>query len=124
MHNWLIDTCGRCCGVLWHLEDPAGCLSLCLPPLGVGFLSICWPAGVLAGVWLERGGSTIDPNQECPPRFTVYEKGVVMTMIGIDPHKATHTAVAVDDDDVIDELTLEASSTQVECLCDWAGGLG
>ena len=28
-----------------------------------------------------------------------------MTMIGIDPHKATHTAVAVDDNDVVlDEL--------------------
>jgi hypothetical protein len=33
-----------------------------------------------------------------------------MTMIGIDPHKATHTAVAVDDDEqVIGEFTLEAS---------------
>jgi transposase len=44
-----------------------------------------------------------------------------MTMIGIDPHKATHTAVAVDDDEnVIDEFTLEASNTQAERLCDWA----
>ena len=46
-----------------------------------------------------------------------------MTMIGIDPHKATHTAVAVDDDEnVIDELTLRSSSTQAEHLCDWAEG--
>ncbi len=46
-----------------------------------------------------------------------------MTMIGIDPHKATHTAVAVDDDEnVIDELTLEASSSQVERLTGWAFG--
>jgi transposase len=52
---------------------------------------------------------------------TVNEKGIVMTMIGIDPHKATHTAVAVDDDEnVIDEFTLEASNTQAERLCDWA----
>jgi transposase len=44
-------------------------------------------------------------------------------MIGIDPHKATHTAVAVDDDEnVIDEFTLEASNDQVERLCDWASG--
>ena len=43
--------------------------------------------------------------------FTVNEKGIAMTMIGIDPHKATHTAVAVDDDEnVIDEFTLEASN--------------
>ena len=48
-----------------------------------------------------------------------------MTMIGIDPHKATHTAVAVDDDEnVIDEFTLEASSSQVERLTGWAEGLG
>jgi len=48
-----------------------------------------------------------------------------MTMIGIDPHKATHTAVAVDrDEQVIAEFTLEASNNQAERLCDWAGGLG
>ena len=48
-----------------------------------------------------------------------------MTMIGIDPHKATHTAVAVDDDEnVIDELTLGSSSTQAARLCEWAEGLG
>jgi transposase len=48
-----------------------------------------------------------------------------MTMIGIDPHKATHTAVAIDDDEnVIDEFTLRSSSTQAEHLCDWAEGLG
>ncbi len=38
----------------------------------------------------------------------------MIVMIGIDPHKATHTAVAVDDDEnVIDELTLETSSSQL-----------
>jgi transposase len=46
-------------------------------------------------------------------------------MIGIDPHKATHTAVAVDDDEkVIDEFTLEASNDQAERLTGWADGLG
>jgi hypothetical protein len=36
-----------------------------------------------------------------------------MTMIGIDPHKATHMTVAVDDDEhVIDEFTLMASRSQ------------
>ena len=44
-----------------------------------------------------------------------------MTMIGIDPHKATHTAVAVDDDEkVIGEFTLEASGRQVDKLTEWA----
>jgi hypothetical protein len=77
--------------------------------------------GVLVGVWLERGENTIDPNQEYPSRFTVYEKGIVVTMIGIDPHKATHTAVAIDDDEnVIDEFTLKASRSQTERLPGWA----
>jgi transposase len=44
-----------------------------------------------------------------------------MTMIGIDPHKATHTAVAIDDDEnVIDEFTIEASNDQAERLTGWA----
>jgi transposase len=45
-------------------------------------------------------------------------------MIGIDPHKATHTTVGVDDDEnVIAEFTLESSKDQVERLTDWASGL-
>jgi len=46
-----------------------------------------------------------------------------MTMIGIDPHKATHTAVAIDDnEDVLGEFTLRASSRQVRRLREWADG--
>ncbi len=42
-------------------------------------------------------------------------------MIGIDPHKASHTAVAVDrDEQVIGEFTLEASGCQVRQFTDWA----
>jgi hypothetical protein len=49
--------------------------------------------------------------------FPFNEKGIVMTMIGIDPHNETHTAVAVDDDEhVIDEFTLKSSRSQVERL--------
>ena len=45
----------------------------------------------------------------------------MLVMIGIDPHKATHTAVAVDDDEnVIDEFTLGASEDQAGRLCGWA----
>ncbi len=44
-----------------------------------------------------------------------------MTMIGIDPHKATHTAVAVDgDENVLAEFELRASTAQAERLCEWA----
>ena len=46
-----------------------------------------------------------------------------MTMIGIDPHKATHTAVAIDDNEVVlDEFKLRASSTQAQRLQQWAEG--
>ncbi len=46
-----------------------------------------------------------------------------MTMIGIDPHKATHTAVAIDDNEaVLDEFTLRASAVQAERLREWAAG--
>ena len=42
-------------------------------------------------------------------------------MIGIDPHKATHTAVAIDNNEVVlDEFTLGASKAQARRLCDWA----
>ena len=91
----------------------------------VGFLTSCLPAGYPIVVWLERGENTINPNQECPPRSTVYEEGIVMTMIGIDPHKATHTAVAVDDNEVVlDEFRARASTVQAQRLREWAGGFG
>jgi len=44
-----------------------------------------------------------------------------MTMIGIDPHKQTHTAVAIDDHEVVlDEFKLRASSVQADRLREWA----
>ena len=53
------------------------------------------------------------------------EEGVVLVMIGIDPDKATDTAVAVDDDEsMIGEFTLEASSSPAERLTGWAEGFG
>jgi len=45
------------------------------------------------------------------------------TMIGIDPHKATHTAVAVDDNEVVlDEFKVRASMVQAQRLREWACG--
>ena len=47
----------------------------------------------------------------------------MMTMIGIDPHKATHTAVAIDNDErVLKEVRVRACAGQVERLRDWAAG--
>src|SRR5579863_8215229 len=44
-----------------------------------------------------------------------------MVLIGIDPHKATHTAVAVDNrETALGELTVKADRHQVEHLLKWA----
>jgi transposase len=44
-----------------------------------------------------------------------------MVLIGIDPHKSTHTAVAIDDaEKQLGELTLRADRLQVERLLKWA----
>lgn len=44
-------------------------------------------------------------------------------MIGIDPHKATHTAVAIDSNEqTIAEITVRSSKTQTAKLREWAAG--
>ena len=48
----------------------------------------------------------------------------MVTTIGIDPHKATHTAVAIDDDEtVLGEITIRADKDQTTKLIDWAGSV-
>jgi hypothetical protein len=66
-----------------------------------------WP---LAGFWLRRGSKqarAIDPHQECPPwhhHWLSHEEGFVF-IIGIDPHKGSHTAAVLDcTETVIGEL--------------------
>jgi hypothetical protein len=54
----------------------------------------------LAAAWLKRGASARGFwNQACPPRFSpgIREEEPFMAgvMIGVDPHKASHTAVAI-----------------------------
>ncbi len=42
-------------------------------------------------------------------------------MIGIDPHKGSHTAVVIDPDEVvINEIRVQASATQLVELQEWA----
>ena len=48
----------------------------------------------------------------------------MVTTIGIDPHKATHTAVAIDETEtVLGELTVPADRDQTKTLLDWAQNL-
>jgi transposase len=45
----------------------------------------------------------------------------MVTTIGIDPHKATHTAVAIDESEkVLGEVTVRAARSQLKTLLDWA----
>jgi transposase len=46
---------------------------------------------------------------------------MLATMIGIDPHKGSHTAVAIDrDEHVLDEFRVRSSGSQADRLREWA----
>ena len=48
----------------------------------------------------------------------------MVTTIGIDPHKATHTAVAINETEtILGELTVPADRSQTKTLLDWARNL-
>jgi hypothetical protein len=48
-----------------------------------------------------------------------------MVLIGIDPHKATHTAVVVDDDEnELARIKVTANKGQVAALLEFADGYG
>src|SRR5260370_5849999 len=63
-------------------------------------------------------------NQTCRPRpHFPYDEGVVMAvMIGVDPHKGSHTAVAVDEtEQSLGELRVRSGPAQLDRLLGWAG---
>src|SRR5215472_10130446 len=112
-------------------RSPVGWLSYPLPVALVAWLSNDVPAcrGSRRGVAHKRGASAKrDPwNWACPPRSLPQvkdrEEGVVMVaaMIGIDPHKASHTAVAIDPAEVpLGQLQVRACAAQAERLLGWA----
>jgi transposase len=82
-----------------------------------------WP---LAGFSLRRGSKqarAIDPHQECPPwrhHWLSHEEGFVF-IIGIDPHKGSHTAAVLDrTETVIGELRVSADRQQRDRLLEFA----
>jgi transposase len=82
-----------------------------------------WP---LVGFWLRRGSKqarAIDPHQECPPwhhHWLSHEEGFVF-IIGIDPHKGSHTAAVLDrTETVIGELRVSADRRQRDQLLQFA----
>jgi transposase len=55
----------------------------------------------------------------------VYEEELMSVMIGVDPHKATHTVVAIDrDEHAIAKLEVVADRSQAQRLLAWAAPLG
>ena len=55
----------------------------------------------LVAVWLERGANAVDLKSDMPAAvpFRFEEDNVAVVMVGIDPHKASHTAVALASDE-------------------------
>jgi transposase len=72
--------------------------------------------------WLERGESISTRIRLARCGLHRERKGNVMdVMIGIDPHKGSHTAVVVDSDEVvIDEIRVKATANQLVELQEWA----
>src|SRR5919106_300079 len=103
------------------LEVPAaGC--------GAGWLSNeRRPVGGLTAGGSKEERAHRPTKQECPrgPPSTSPGRNLMSVIIGVDPHKATHTAVAIDRTEV--ELTrakVRATCNQVPQLLDWAEPLG
>ena len=78
------------------------------------------PARSCRGVARKRNG--IDTYQVCPLRRTNHEhREHNMFIIGIDPHKGSHTAVAVDrSESVVDTIRVDADRHQRGRLLEWA----
>ena len=117
---------GACCGGFSRsVEVLTGWLLKCLSPC-LGWLS----NEVFAGwfPWLWRGSKEARahrPQSGLSAAVSVADrKGIAMSvMIGIDPHKGSHTAVVVDDDEVvIDTIRVRTSVNQMRTLQDWASG--
>src|SRR6266478_1382654 len=81
----------------------------------------------LAVAWLERGAnarrSGIRHARHGPSPTMLKEWLMAAVMIGVDPHKGSHTAVAIDGmEEPLGELRVRSSAAQAERLVAWAAG--
>src|SRR5829696_8088051 len=110
-------TTGRCfvASRVWSGESPE-----CPAAVRLASERTDCPARSCRGVARKRNG--IDTYQVCPPRRTQpREREHRMFIIGIDPHKRSHTAVAVDcSETVLDTIRVEADHHQRSRLLEWA----
>jgi hypothetical protein len=69
--------------------------------------------------WLETG--TASPHQECAPRPSLLIEEDFVFIIGIDPHKGSHSAAVIDgDEQLVAHLSLSADRSQRDRLLRWA----
>ena len=102
---------------------------MCLPPVVVsaGFLTKCCSSGTSPGCGSKEVRKR-EPirNQECPRRSHLLDRTrelFMQVIIGIDPHKNTHTAVAIDSTETeVGSLQVRATKSQTRQLLDWAAG--
>jgi len=109
------------------VASSSGGLALELPAVAGSRLAYersCPPAGT-AAVWLERGASArsseIRSARRGPRRAMIGKDNAMTVMIGVDPHKRSRTAVAIDRDDVeLAAIEVRSSQAQVAQLLAWA----
>src|ERR1022692_498541 len=95
----LIENGCRRCGLVVAFRGPDGLAPE--PPAGrvrSGLITRCRPVGSPV-VWLVRGATPADPELGMPatvlPADMTKERLMAAVMIGADPHKGSHTAVAI-----------------------------
>jgi hypothetical protein len=70
---------------------------------------------------------TVLRNQECPPRRSSVKRreGEMTVMIGVDPHKRSHTAVVIDGGEVpVSSIAVRAGVGQLDELLAWSACFG
>jgi hypothetical protein len=98
-----------------------GWLSRCL--LLSGWLGSEWPARQCSGHGVARKRREHFLHQECPRGSHPDHEEVpeVEVLIGVDPHKRSHHAVAIDRDETrLAELSVRAAKDQTQRLLAWA----
>jgi Transposase len=95
-------------------------LTNCLPTLRLAFDTRCGPSVFRRGVARKRAAARASGIRSAHRGPSREIGGLAMIMIGIDPHKRTHTAVAIDTAErVLDERLVRATSKQVPELLEW-----
>jgi len=101
--------------------DLAGLLLKCLLPVTVAFERGVGPPGSLGGGVARKRQAPDRIRSACGRRSLLVPEEEPMVLIGIDPHKASHTAVVIDDDEQeLARVKVVADKSQVAALLDFA----